>query len=271
MADNKKSSTTPKKLSNKEIREARRKAKLKEEKIPAGMKAEDYADAAFRKKVTIIMGSILLVFVIGIIAMLVGAKITTDNHNKEFERIESEFLADSQAVKQKLAEIEANGGKFEDKAVVEINVTDENYTYWIEVLDASYNCDKNDPDYACYRGATIHLQGHFVKRVFYGNTVNYWVYRPHDDLAHGHSHSESDDVDTTDTSEVKGNPNDTKIPLETISAPIEVIFADKNAEISEDGAWVDVTGVVGVDSNGSLSAIHNAVVTELEAPEHEHE
>ena len=69
MSDNKKSSTTPKKLSNKEIREAR-KARLKEEKIPAGMRAEDYADAAFRKKVTIIMGSILLVFIIGVIAVV---------------------------------------------------------------------------------------------------------------------------------------------------------------------------------------------------------
>ena len=268
MSDNKKSSTTPKKLSNKEIREARKKARLKEEKIPAGMKAEDYADAAFRKKVTIIMGSILLVFIIGVVAVLVGAKVKTDNHNKEFERIENEFLAESQSVKQKLAEIEANGGKFEDKAVVEINVTDDNYTYWIEVLDASYNCDKNDPDYGCYRGATIHLQGHFVKRVFYGNTVNYWVYRPHDDAEHGHSHSVT--TDTADTSEVKGNPNDPKIPIETISAPIEVIFADKNAEIPEDGAWVDVTGVVGVDSNGSLSAIHNAIVTVSDEP-HEHE
>ena len=94
MSDNKKSSTTPKKLSNKEIREARKKARLKEEKIPAGMKAEDYADAAFRKKVTIIMGSILLVFIIGVVAVLVGAKVKTDNHNKEFERIENEFLAD---------------------------------------------------------------------------------------------------------------------------------------------------------------------------------
>ena len=100
MADNKKSSTTAKKLSNKEIREARRKAKLKEEKIPAGMKAEDYADAAFRKKVTIIMGSILIVFIVGVVAVILGAKLKTDNHNKEFERIENEFLAESQEIKQ---------------------------------------------------------------------------------------------------------------------------------------------------------------------------
>lgn len=268
MADNKKSSTTPKKLSNKEIREARKQAKLQAEKIPAGMKAEDYADAAFRKKVTIIMGSILLVFVIGVVVVLLGAKLKTDNHNKEFERIESEFLAESQEIKKQLADIEAKGGKFEDKAVVEINVTDENYSYWIQALDASYQLDEGDPDYGCYRGATINLCGQFVKRVFVGDNVNYWIYRTHDDHEHVHNHAEETTapVSGEETTESK----DTKIPLEDLGDPIEVFFADENAVIPADGTWVQVKGVVGVDSYKSLSAIHDAVVTEIEAPaEHE--
>ncbi len=268
MSDNKKSSTTPKKLSNKEIREARKKARLKEEKIPAGMKAEDYADAAFRKKVTIIMGSILLVFIIGVVAVLVGAKVKTDNHNKEFERIESEFLAESQSVKQKLAEIEANGGKFEDKAVVEINVTDENYSYWIQALDASYQLDETDPDYGCYRGATINLKGRFVTRVFIGDNVDYWIYRSHDDHEHAHEHKE--EITAPISGEETTESKDTKIPLEDLGDPIEIVLADKNAEIPEDGTWVNVKGVVGIDSYGSLSAIHNAVVTVSDEP-HEHE
>ncbi len=267
MADNKKSSTTPKKLSNKEIREARRKAKLMEEKIPAGMKAEDYADAAFRKKITVIMGTVLLVFVIGVIAVLVGAKVQTDNHNKEFERIENEFLAESQAIKSQLTEIDSKGGSFEDRAVVEINVTDENYSYWIQALDASYQLDESDPDYGCYRGATINLRGQFVTRVFVGNNVNYWIYRTHDDHEHAHDHEETTTpVSGEETTESK----DTKIPLKDLGDPIEIFFADKNAEIPEDGTWVQVKGIVGIDSYKSLSAIHDAVVTVIEAPaEHE--
>lgn len=265
MADNKKSSTTPKKLTNKEIREARRKAKLKEEKIPAGMKAEDYADAAFRKKVTIIMGSILLVFIVGVVAVILGAKLKTDNHNKEFERIENEFLAESQEIKQRLADIEANGGKLEDKAVVEINVTDENYSYWIQALDASYQLDDTDPDYACYRGATINVEGQFVKRVFAGGTVNYWLYRTHED--HDHAHEATEAVSNEDTTESQ----DTKIPLAELSDPIELILADKDAEIPEDGTWVKVSGIVGIDSYGSLSAIHDAVITVTEEHDHDHE
>lgn len=266
MADNKKSSTTPKKLTNKEIREARKKAKLHEERIPAGMKAEDYADAAFRKKVTTIMMSILLVFVIGIVAVLVGAKLQTDKHNEDFDRIENEFLAESQAVKAQLAEIDAKGGKLEDKAVVEINVTDENYSYWIQALDASYQLDESDPDYACYRGATINLEAQFVKRVFTGNNVNYWLYRTHEDHNHAHDHKETTaSADNKETTESK----DTKIPLSDLGDPIEIFFADKDAEIPEDGTWVSVKGIVGIDSYKSLSAIHDAVVTVCE--EHVHE
>ena len=56
-----------------------------------------------------------------------------------------------------------------------------------------------------------------------------------------------------------------------MACPIEIFFADKNAEIPADGDWVQVKGIVGIDSYKSLSAVHDAVVTEIEAPEHEHE
>ena len=71
-------STVPKKVSNKEIRKARQAAKASKERVPAGMDPKDYADAAFRKKVTIIMGSILLTFIIGLVVFLIVTKVQYD-------------------------------------------------------------------------------------------------------------------------------------------------------------------------------------------------
>ena len=53
-----------------------------EENSPEGMSKENYADAAFRKKVTIIMSSILLVFVIGVVGVLLNVWSETQKHNK---------------------------------------------------------------------------------------------------------------------------------------------------------------------------------------------
>lgn len=271
MADKKKPNTTPQKLSNKDIRKARQAAKLKQEKVPAGMNSKDYADAAFRKKVTVIMCSILLVFVVGVVGVLLNAHLKTTQHNEEFQRIEDEFKAQSQAVKDQLAQIEAKGGKQEDKASVKIEVTDENYSYWVQALDASYQLDEADPDYACYEGATIHIQGQFVKRVFLGNAVNYWLYRSHDDHVHGgSSQAHEEDVETTIADEDTTQLKDTDIPLDLLNDPIELKF-DGDIEIPDDGTWVDVTGVIGIDSNRSLSAVHHAQMKIIDAPEHDHE
>ncbi len=270
MADKKKPNTTPKKLSNKDIRKARQAAKSSQERIPAGMSSKDYADATFRKKVTIIMCCILLVFVIGVVGVLLNAHLKTEKHNEEFQRIEDEFKIQSQAIKEQLAQIESNGGKPEDKASVKIEVTDENYSYWVRALDASYQLQESDPDYACYSGATIHVQGQFVKRVFTGDAVNYWLYRSHDDHAHGEDSDSADDVETTVADDESVQIKDTKIPLELLNDPIELKF-DGDVTIPEDGAWVDVNGIIGIDSNNSLSAIHHTQMTVIPIPEHNHE
>lgn len=245
------SSTVPKKVSNKEIRKARKAAKAKVERIPEGMSRKDYADAAFRKKVTIIMGSILLAFIIGLAIFLLVVQ-----HKYDYQGYRDE-------VKQALAEA---GDSAEERAKVEINVTSESFNFWITTLDNSYKVDSDDPDYGCFEGATITLQGMFVKRVFAGDVVNYWVFRSHDEHGHSHSHDHDHEEDHTEATNVETTESkDTKIPTNTIGDSIEVIF-DGDVDIPEDGTWVEVTGIVGVDSYGSLSAINHAEMKVIDGP-----
>ena len=221
-----------------------------EEIIPEGMSKENYADAAFRKKVTIIMCSILLVFVIGVVGVLVKTWVDTEKHNQEFEAKEQAFIAEKEAVLAQLQEIDANGGTFEDRAAVKITLTDENFSDWIAVLDSTYQAEADDPNYAAYKGATIEVEGLFVTRDFSG-IKEYWVYRLHSHDGHNHSGEEADESDCE-------------------QIPIEVIFLDSNAEIPADGTWVKATGVVGPSSTKTLSAIRNAVVTVMDEPGEAH-
>ncbi len=224
------------------------------ENIPDGMKKEDYADAAFRKKVTIIMGSVLLVFVIGVVGALIGAWVKTEKHNQEFEAQQQAFETEKNAVLSQLQAIDANGGSFEDRAEVKIQVTDENFSDWIATLDATYQLPKDDEGYAAYKGATIEIEGLFTTREFTGGAIQYWVYRYHshdgDDVAHEHDH----DGENAKAEQI----------------PIEVIFLDDKADIPEEGAWVKATGVVGPDSTKNLSAVRNAVVTVMDEKGEEH-
>ena len=116
-------STIPKKVSNKDIRKARQAAKAKKERIPAGMDPKDYADAAFKKKVTIIMGSILLAFIIGLVVFLL---ITKDKYDFDGQRDEIR------------AELAAAGDDEAKRAEVKIELNEENHNYWITTLNASY-------------------------------------------------------------------------------------------------------------------------------------
>lgn len=224
-----------------------------EEQIPDGMRKENYADAAFRKKVTIIMCSILLVFVIGVVGVLINVWLETEKHNKEFEQRQQAFITESEAVLAQLQEIDANGGSFEDRAAVKIKVTDENFSDWVALLDSTYSCGEDDPDYAAYKGATIELEGLFTTRE-YSVKTEYWVYRlhSHEDVA-GHDHSH-DEIDESVCEEI----------------PMEVIFLDSKAEIPEEGVWVKVTGVVGPSTFKTLSAVRNAVVTVADEPGEAH-
>lgn len=217
------------------------------ERIPEGMSREDYADAAFRKKVTIIMGSILLVFVIGVCAVIFAGWYKKEQHNKEFEQKAAAFQAETETIKAELAKYE----DYDDKAAVVIEVNDDNFYDWISVLDASYTLDSEDENYAAYGGATIKLQGMFVTKDFSGVTA-YWVYRNHGhgDGVHAHEHN------AENTSEM---------------IPIEIIFRDDaEVEIPKDGTWVEITGIVGPDSLKNLSAVRYAEMKVMEEPGQEY-
>ncbi len=221
---------------------AKNKKMPKQERIPEGMSRKDYADAAFRKKVTIIMGCILLVFVIGICAVIFAGWYNNEQLNKEYNAQLEAFNQEKSSVLQALEQIEADGGTHEDKAQVKINLEDHNFIDWISVLDASYQGDRESESYAQFGGATIHLQGMFITKEFTGGT-QYWVYRNHiHEGTEHHEHSDSEDM-----------------------IPIEVIFRDdEEVAIPEDGTWVDVTGIVGPDSTVNLSAVRYAEMEIME-------
>lgn len=233
---------------------AKNKKAPKEEIIPEGMKKSDYADAAFRKKVTIINLCIVAVFTIGIIAVIVAGWYNTKLEDELFEQIEQAFIAERDSVKAALDKIEDDGGSHDDKSKVKIEVTDDTFYYWISTLDASYQGDREAEDYAAYGGAEIHLQGMFYTKKFDGGAVQYWVYRnhSHDDKEHSHDHEHKEGA--VDVGEM---------------IPIEVIFQDE-IDAPADGTWVDVKGIVGPDSTKNLSGIRYAEMTIMDEPGQEY-
>lgn len=239
---------------------AKNKKAPKQEIIPEGMSKKDYADAAFRKKVTIINVCILTAFVIGVIAVIVAGWYNTKIENEYYQQIEESFYAERDLVKAKLQKIEDDGGSHEDKSAVKINVTDENFSYWINELDDSYQGDREAEDYAAFGGAEIHLQGMFYTRKLSGNSVQYWVYRMHDHEGHEHEGHEHEDAEHED-----GEQKEIEI---SNMIPIEVIFSE-DVEIPEDGTWVDVKGIVGPDSTKNLSGIRYAEMTIMDEPGNE--
>ena len=232
---------------------AKNKKTPKEEIIPEGMKKSDYADAAFRKKVTIINLCIVAVFTIGIIAVIVAGWYNTKLENERFEQIEAAFLEERADVLEQLEKIEKDGGSHDDKSKVKIEVTDDTYYYWIANLDASYQT-QDDEQYAAFGGAEIHLQGMFYTKKFDGGAIQYWVYRNHSHDGEGHNH---------DHEHEKGEGASAEM------IPIEVIF-DEDVEIPEDGTWVDVKGIVGPDSTKNLSGIRYAKMTIMDEPGNEY-
>ena len=237
---------------------AKKKKAPKEEIIPEGMKKSDYADAAFRKKVTTIFLCILGVFIVGLVAVIVAGWYNTKMEDEMFLQAQEAYYSERDSVKAKLEKIEADGGSHEDKSQVKIEVTDETFYNWIVDLDESYQADRDSEDYAAFGGAEIHLQGMFYTKKFDNGEVQYWVYRKH---AHeGHDHHEHE--------EVEENQNDTAALIAEM-VPIEVIF-DDDVEIPKDGTWVDVKGIVGPDSTKSLSGIRYAEMTLMDEPGQEY-
>ena len=226
---------------------AKNKKAPKEEMIPEGMSRKDYADAAFKKKVTIINLSILAVFVVGIIAVIVAGWYNTKLEDERFEQIEQAFFEERDSVEAALEKIEKNGGSHEDKSQVKIEVTDDTFSYWITALDDSYQTQDKD-EYGSFGGAEIHLQGMFYTREFEGGAVQYWVFRNQSHEGHEHSGEEHEEEFNV---------------VEMI--PIEVIF-DEDVEIPKNGTWVDVKGIVGPDSTKNLSGIRYAEMTIMDEP-----
>lgn len=256
-AENKKpgpASTIPQKVSNKDIRKARQAAKAKKERIPVGMNPKDYADAAFKKKVTIIMGSILLAFIVGLTVFLIVTKVQYD------------FDGQRDEIREQLA---AAGDDEVKRAEVHIELDEKNHNYWITTLNANYQRPLDDPEFGYYTGATITLEGQFVKRVYSEEYVEYWVYRTHDD----HDHAGEEDHDHEETTLGMGQTTtedlDTKIPLSDMDDVILIVLED-DAEIPEDGTWVRITGTLGPDANYSLPAVYDVEMTVIENPEEAH-
>ncbi len=197
-------------------------------------KKSDIADAAFKKKVTIINGCILLAFIVGLVAFL---GYTMSQEKSYPERFQAEI--DSA--------IEAAKAADSDKSVIDINITDETYIDWIMALSYSYgqNYHTHDGDgeivehevdeakypYACFEGNTVKLKGVFKIVPIGTDSEEYWVYRKYLD--------------------VNGGEN-------TIS--IEVQF---DGEEFKEGDWVEVVGTV--SSENGFSCIKDATVTLLDS------
>ena len=199
-------------------------------------KNSSVADEAFKKKVTAIFGSILLIFIIGVVVVLVNA---WNNGSRRYDNFVKETqLAQELALKRKAGEAVEG---------TDIELNEDNFYYWITALDASYQADNDSPDYGIYDGCTIHLQGIFrIKEYVNGKIINYWVVRTYEHEHEGDEHEGEDHEETAVHEE---------------ELPIEVIF---DGDIPNDGDWVDVTGVVAVDSTGSLSAVRDAKLTVIE-------
>ena len=193
------------------------------------VKKSNVADAAFKKKVTIINGCILLAFIIGLCVFLGYTVSRADSYK---DRLEAEIIAAKEAALVKDS----------DKSVIDIEVTDEMYVDWMLAIDESYH--KHDHageehentglvEKECFDGNTIHFQGVFEIVKVGESSEEYWVYRKYID--------------------VEGGEN---------KIPIEVQF---KGEVPENGAWVDVVGTV--SSNYGLSCIKEATVTVLDESE----
>ena len=135
------------------------------------IKKSDIADAAFKKKVTIINGCILLAFIIGLVSFLVYSWAQAESYPERFK-------AEVEAAKQAAKVTDS------DKSVIDIEVTDETFIDWSLEIFHSYHQheDEHDKaDYACFEGNTIHIQGVF-EIVPVGNNEIYQIYRKYIDV-----------------------------------------------------------------------------------------
>ena len=192
------------------------------------IKKSDIADAAFKKKVTIINGCILLAFIIGLVSFLVYSWAQAESYPERFK-------AEVEAVEQAVSEAG------DDKSVVKIEVSDEMFIDWSETIFHSYqehdhgNEESAHIEKGCFEGCTIHIQGVF-ETADYGGIEQYQIYRKYIDVDGGENKV------ATEIIFEGGKPEKNKLP--------------------KNGDWVDVVGIVSSNSNG-LSCIKDAKVTIL--------
>lgn len=144
---------------------------------------------------------------------------------RQTETYPERFQAEVEAAK------EAAKLKDTDPSVIDIEVTDETFVDWSEAIFHSYvhHGGDHDEEEGCFEGNTIHMQG-VLEIVPVGNTEQYLIYRKYID--------------------VDGDEN---------KVSTEIIF---EGEAPENGAWIDVVGIV--SSKGGLSCIKDAKVTVIE-------
>ena len=185
------------------------------------VKKSDVADAAFKKKVTIINGCILLAFIIALVSFLIYSGARAESYPERFAK---EVEAAKQAAKVTDS----------DDSVIDIEVTDETFVDWSLEIYHSYHQhsgEHNEEDYGCFEGNTVHMQGVFEIVPLSGGKEQYLIYRKYIDI--------------------DGNEN---------KVSTEIIF---DGEVPENGAWIDVVGIV--SSNNGLSCIKDAKVTVLDS------
>ncbi len=216
----------------------KKKKKVSTQEEAQAKKKSNVADAAFKKKVTIINGCILLAFIIGVGCFIFFSWYGNESYNNKFEA-------------EKAAAKEAAQIKDSDADVIDIELTDKNYYDWIVEIDSSY-MEEKAANYKSYDGDTIHLQAMIREKKFEGGNVEYWLYRYYYlDDGKVHSHSEEESVDEA-----------------TYRHEITV-RVEFDGEAPADGTWVDVVGTVS-KAKYNLSSIKNAKLTVMDKPGNEY-
>lgn len=219
-------------------------------------KKSNVADDAYKKKVTVISACVVLVFAV---AIVVGLFFAWKNGNHRYELFEEEKKAVAAVSKEEK----------QDTSSIEIDMNADNFKYWIDEIDNSYYVDKHTAGYHAYEGCTMRIQGELKIMEFSGKKY-YFVCRQYVDdsivstsATEGASNAAETDA-TTMTATVEGGNSTTAMPYSHVE--IQFSVEPKDEVTLKEGTWVEVVGTVGVDYTQSLGGLHDAVITEAEAP-----
>ena len=209
-------------------------------------KKSNYADENYKKRSTIILGVILLVFILGVALFLLNAWRNGVHVTDVFE-------------KNRKAAIETPKEERLDTSSIEIEVTDNDFYYWTTELDNSYRISEDDEGYAAYDGCTIHIQGYVEKKGAEGHEF-YWLCRKMvaDTSVITTNPVHGSGTTTTAVSETSGGASTT----EEVKYVTLAITVESKTPMPEDGTWIDAVGTVSVDNFG-FAGIKDAKITVL--------